>query len=145
MGGYVALSLVARYPKRVRALMLMDTRAARRHARGGRGRARRRRRPCSAGERPRPVVEAMIARLFAKMTLEERPERVEPMRERHGAERRPGASPAPCAAWPARPDRRGDLAKIAVPTLVMVGEEDVITPPAEAQDLAEAIPSAGSR
>ena len=28
MGGYVALSLVARYPERVRALMLMDTRAA---------------------------------------------------------------------------------------------------------------------
>ena len=28
MGGYVALSLIARYPERVRALMLMDTRAA---------------------------------------------------------------------------------------------------------------------
>ena len=27
MGGYVALSLVARYPTRVKALMLMDTRA----------------------------------------------------------------------------------------------------------------------
>src|SRR5271168_4493649 len=28
MGGYVALSLAARYPTRVRALMLMDTKAA---------------------------------------------------------------------------------------------------------------------
>src|SRR5882724_9647259 len=27
MGGYVALSMVARYPQRIRALMLMDTRA----------------------------------------------------------------------------------------------------------------------
>jgi pimeloyl-ACP methyl ester carboxylesterase len=39
----------------------------------------------------------------------------------------------------ARPDRRGDLAKITVPTLVVVGEEDVITPPALATSLAEAI------
>jgi pimeloyl-ACP methyl ester carboxylesterase len=41
-----------------------------------------------------------------------------------------------------RPDRRGDLAKISVPTMVLVGEEDVITPPAVARSLAEAIPGA---
>jgi len=41
-----------------------------------------------------------------------------------------------------RPDRRNDLARIAVPTLVLVGEEDVITPPAEVQALADAIPNA---
>lgn len=41
-----------------------------------------------------------------------------------------------------RPDRRGDLAKIAVPTLVIVGADDTITPPAEAQAMAEAIPNA---
>ena len=43
-----------------------------------------------------------------------------------------------------RPDRRGDLAKISVPTLVLVGEDDVITPPAVAKSLAEAIPSAAA-
>ena len=41
-----------------------------------------------------------------------------------------------------RPDRRGDLAKISVPTLVLVGEDDVITPPAVAKSLADAIPGA---
>ena len=41
-----------------------------------------------------------------------------------------------------RPDRRGDLGKISVPTLVLVGEDDVITPPAVAKSLAEAIPGA---
>ena len=35
MGGYVALSLMARIPSGSAALMLMDTRADRRHARGG--------------------------------------------------------------------------------------------------------------
>jgi pimeloyl-ACP methyl ester carboxylesterase len=41
-----------------------------------------------------------------------------------------------------RPDRRGDLAKITVPTLVLVGLEDLITPPADAKALADAIPAA---
>ena len=41
-----------------------------------------------------------------------------------------------------RPDRRADLPNIRVPTLVLVGEEDVVTPPAEAQAMADAIPGA---
>jgi len=41
-----------------------------------------------------------------------------------------------------RPDRRADLASISVPTLVLVGEDDVITPPAEAKALSDAIPDA---
>jgi pimeloyl-ACP methyl ester carboxylesterase len=41
-----------------------------------------------------------------------------------------------------RPDRRGDLGKISVPTMVLVGEHDTITPPAVAKSLAEAIPGA---
>jgi pimeloyl-ACP methyl ester carboxylesterase len=39
-----------------------------------------------------------------------------------------------------RPDRRDDLARITVPTLVVVGEEDVIAPPDEARAMAEALP-----
>ena len=39
----------------------------------------------------------------------------------------------------ARPDSTGDLAGIAVPTLVVVGEEDAITPPADARAMADAI------
>lgn len=41
-----------------------------------------------------------------------------------------------------RPDSRRDLAGIAVPTLVLVGEEDLITPPAEAQEIAHGIGAA---
>lgn len=39
-------------------------------------------------------------------------------------------------------DRRADLARIAVPTLVVVGEHDAETPPAYAEALATAIPGA---
>jgi pimeloyl-ACP methyl ester carboxylesterase len=42
----------------------------------------------------------------------------------------------------ARPDRTADLARITVPTLVMVGADDVITPPDEARKMAEALPRA---
>ena len=38
-----------------------------------------------------------------------------------------------------RPDSRPVLPMIRVPTLVVVGEEDVLTPPAEAQEIASGI------
>ncbi len=141
MGGYVALSLIARYPERVRALMLMDTRAAADSPEAAAKREELARAVLAAGHAG-PVVEAMTPRLFARITLEERPERVEPLRElmqRNSARGIVGA----LRAMASRPDRRGDLAAIRVPTLVMVGEEDVVTPPAEVQSLAEAI--SGSR
>jgi len=43
----------------------------------------------------------------------------------------------------ARPDSTPTLATIDVPTLIIVGEEDVLTPPAEARAMHAAI--AGSR
>ncbi len=38
-------------------------------------------------------------------------------------------------------DSRGDLARITLPTLVVCGEEDVITPPSESRTLAAGIPN----
>jgi pimeloyl-ACP methyl ester carboxylesterase len=42
-----------------------------------------------------------------------------------------------------RPDSVAFLKEIAVPTLVVVGENDIISAPAEARAMAEAIPGAG--
>src|SRR5438309_2240200 len=41
-----------------------------------------------------------------------------------------------------RPDRTSELADIRCPTLVMVGSDDAVTPPAEARALAQAIAGA---
>jgi pimeloyl-ACP methyl ester carboxylesterase len=46
------------------------------------------------------------------------------------------------AAIIARPDSRPDLASITVPTLVLVGDKDPLTPPDRAEEMAAAIPEA---
>jgi 3-oxoadipate enol-lactonase len=140
MGGYVALSLVARYPDRVRALMLMDTRAS---ADSPESAAQREAtaRSVLAADSAAPVVDAMLPRLFAPITLEQRPERVEPMMELMQATSPRGIAGA-LRGMAVRPDRRGDLPKISVPTLVLVGEHDAITPPDEVRAMAAAIPDA---
>jgi pimeloyl-ACP methyl ester carboxylesterase len=140
MGGYVALSLAARYPTRVRGLMLMDTKAApdtpeAAQAREAMAQA------VIAADSAAPVVDAMLPRLFAKMTLEQRPERVEPMKEVMSQTSPRGIAGA-LRGMAARPDRRADLPKIVVPALVLVGDEDVITPVAESKSMAEALPNA---
>jgi 3-oxoadipate enol-lactonase len=140
MGGYVALSLAARYPTRVRALMLMDTRAGADTPEVAEGREATAR-AVLAADSAAQVVDAMLPRLFCKMTLEQRPERVEPIKTIMEKTAPKGVAGA-LRGMASRPDRRGDLAKIAVPTLVLVGEHDVITPPAEAQSMADALPDA---
>ena len=80
MGGYVALSLVLRYPARVRGLMLMDTRAGADSPEAAQKREEMAQ-TVIAADSAGPVVESMVPRLFAKTTLEQRPERVALLRE----------------------------------------------------------------
>jgi pimeloyl-ACP methyl ester carboxylesterase len=141
MGGYVALSLVVRYPARVRGLMLMDTRAGADSPDAAQKREEMAR-AVIAADNAGPVVDSMMPRLFAKTTLELRPERVTILRKVMEQTSPRGIAGA-LRGMACRPDRLGALANIAVPTLVLVGEEDVITPPSEAQALADAI--AGAR
>jgi 3-oxoadipate enol-lactonase len=140
MGGYVALSLAARYPTRVRALMLMDTKAAADTPEAAQARETTAQAVLAAGSAA-PVVDAMLPRLFAKITREQHPERVEPMKAVM-SQTAPRGIAGSLRGMAARPDRRADLPKIVVPTLILVGEEDVITPPAEAKSMVEALPNA---
>lgn len=140
MGGYIALSLIARHPERVRALMLMDTRSGADSPEAALGReelAKKVEASRSAG----PVVDAMMPKLFSPTTRSLHPEpmaRVRRMMEKTPARAVAGA----LRGMAARPDRTSDLARIEVPTLVLVGADDTITPPEEARAMAEAIPGA---
>jgi pimeloyl-ACP methyl ester carboxylesterase len=140
MGGYVALALVLRHPQRVRGLLLIDTRAA-----ADTPEAARSREETAQGvlrsKSTTAMIETMVPRLFGKTTLERHPEKIEPI-----LAIMEGTSPQGVAGalrgMAVRPDRRGDLGSIAVPTLVLVGEDDVISPPSEAREIAAAIPRA---
>jgi pimeloyl-ACP methyl ester carboxylesterase len=140
MGGYVALALMALAPERFRALMLMDTRATADTPEA----ATNRELLASAVEatgRTEPVIDAMLPKLFSPHTGRNRPDRIEQVRammEKNPARGVVGA----LRGLAARPDRTAALAGIAVPTLVLVGAEDVITPPAESRAMAEALPDA---
>jgi len=140
MGGYVAFSIMARYPERVRALILMDTRASADTPEVARDREASAKAVLDA-DSAHPVVAKMLPRLFGKATLEEHPERVEPLRALMEQSPPRGVAGA-LRGMALRPDRRPMLAQISVPTLVLVGEEDVITPPDEVKVLAGAIPNA---
>ena len=102
MGGYVALSLAARYPD-ARPGLDADGYACRgRHARGGPGpggdrQGRPRRRQCRDGRRMRccPISSQDDPGATSRAGRTDE--------GRHGAERRRKASPAHCAAWRAGP------------------------------------------
>jgi len=140
MGGYVALSLVVRYPDRVRGLMLFDTRAGADTPEAAQNREASAR-AVLAADSAKELVDAMIPKLFAPITLEQRPERVEPLRAVM-ENNTPRGTAGALRGMAIRPDRRADLPGIQVPTLVLVGEHDAITLPAEAKALAAAIPNA---
>lgn len=140
MGGYVALALAVRHPKRLRGLMLFDTRAGADTPEAARGREEAARKVEAAGS-AEPVVTSLLPKLFSPVTRERRPDLIA------RAEARMLRTPARAVAgalrgMAARPDRTGDLGRISVPTLVMVGADDALTPPAESRIMAEAIPNA---
>lgn len=140
MGGYIAFAFWRRHRDRVRALVLADTRAG---ADDEGARAKRREMiGVARDEGAAAVAERLMPGMIGKSTRERSPERVAAMRamlERAPVEGIVGA----LEAMMARPDSTEMLPTIDVPTLVVVGEKDVLTPPTEARAMHERI--AGSR
>lgn len=140
MGGYAAFAFVRRHPERLAGLVLQDTRAGADtdEARANRTSLAARVREEGAGV----VAEAFLPKLVGETTKRENPDLVERLRERILATSPKGIARA-LHGLGARPDSRPTLGQVSVPTLVVVGEEDVLTPPEEAEAMGGAIP--GSR
>lgn len=139
MGGYIAMALWRRHPQRVRALVFCDTRAG-----ADTDDARARRDALAAMVKQggtRVIVDAQITGMVGATTRERRPEVVEALRAMMGRQSAAGVIGA-LQAMRDRPDSRDTLGSISVPTLVLVGEDDVLTPIKEARAIAEALPSA---
>jgi len=136
MGAYVAFALFRRSPALFSGLLLADTRpqADTPHARDGRVRMRER----LASEGVGAIADEMIPRLLADSSIRGQPELVQRVRAIIESNS-PRAVDAALEAMMTRPDSTADLARIACATLVIVGEEDAVTPPPEAQAMQRAI------
>lgn len=138
MGGYVALAFARRHPGRLSGLLLTDTRA---EADTPEGKAKREATITQTqAEGTGPLCEAMLPNLLSKATHEQRPDLVSRVRGLMDAS--PAGVIDGVRALRDRPDARPGLGAIAVPTAVIVGEHDAITPPPLAEALAAAIPGA---
>lgn len=136
MGGYVAFALWRRFPARVRGLVLMDTKAG---ADNPEAVSKRKEMIELARERgSAAVADAMITGMVGRSTREKCPEvadAVHRMLESAPVEGIIGA----LEAMMTRSDSTPTLSTIDVPTLIIVGEEDALTPPKEAQIMHDAI------
>jgi YbgC/YbaW family acyl-CoA thioester hydrolase len=140
MGGYIIFELLRTWRSRVRGLVLMDTRAD-----ADTPDARRARDTAAATARERgasAIAEAMLPKMLAPGTLADHPEIVERVRSLMANTPVPGILGA-LAAMRDRPASDALLPTLAdIPTLVVVGEADGLTPPDEARAMAHAIPGA---
>jgi pimeloyl-ACP methyl ester carboxylesterase len=133
MGGCIAMAFARIFPARVAGYLLIDTRA---DTEDETGRATRDRSIALVREQGvAPVVEAMIPRLLGETTRRERPAVVEEVR-RLGLAQSPEALIGGLTALRDRTDARPHLGRIATPTLLIYGSEDIITPPSMGQEIA---------
>jgi pimeloyl-ACP methyl ester carboxylesterase len=139
MGGYVAFALLRSHPGAVSALVLADTRASA---------------DTPANRENRTAQQEWLAGGGDTSTLVDRLADVVVGKDPAGRSkalavtRRLGEA-SPREGWTAaleamkrRPDATADLGGIGVPSLVLVGEDDALTPPDVATAMQEAIPGA---
>lgn len=136
MGGYICFAFWRLFPHRIRSLVLVDTKATADTDAGREGRdalaTKIREQGASA------AADAMLPKMFTTAA----PEHIRGVAQQIMLEQPPEALVADLMAMKGRPDSTPDLPRIDVPTLVVVGDGDEVTPPAEAEAMAAAIPKA---
>jgi 3-oxoadipate enol-lactonase len=140
MGGYVAFEFLRGWRRRVRGLVLLDTRA---EADSPEGRRARDAAAALARERgAAAIADEMLPKSLSPATLTHSPGMAERVRAMMAATPVAGIIGA-LGAMRDRADSTPLLPTLGdIPTLILVGELDEPTPPAGAQAMAEAIPGA---
>jgi len=138
MGGYVCLELMKRRPPSVKALALVDTRAS---ADDEGGKANRAAAIATLrAEGVGPIAEAMLPKLLSPDGMK-RTDLVERVR-RIMLRQTPDTIESDLTAMRDRSDSTDLLAQLALPTLVLTGEHDGISPPEVSRAMAQKIPGA---
>src|SRR5215207_2207170 len=139
MGGYVGFAFWRRHRQRVRAFVLMDTRASADTDEARRNRLALAERAESLGT-SEPAIEAMLPRLLSPhLRAGSIPERLVAGMMRGNSARAVADGARGLAA---RPDSLELLPSIDVPTLIVVGEHDQLTPPSDSERMLRALPNA---
>lgn len=135
MGGYIALAYMRKYADGVVGLVLADTRAEADPPEGKEKRSNQQKQVLQEGTEG--LVEALTGALLAESTRTNKPDVVKKVQ---AAMENPAAGfIGALEAMKNRIDSTEGLAKVSVPTLVIVGENDGITPPEAARKLHEHI------
>jgi 3-oxoadipate enol-lactonase len=140
MGGYVTLAFYGLFPTRVEKLVLADTRAQADTEEGKKVRAEQAQKILAEGMGG--IADMMLPKLLAPETVSKRPEVVKRVRAMMLQTKPEGAASA-LGGMAVREDQTERLSEIKVPTLILVGREDAITPVADSEKMHAAI--AGSR
>lgn len=130
MGGYVALAFCKQYPTRVRALVLADTRPQADTEEGKQTRAQQAEKALAEGMAG--IADAMLPKLLTPDTVSKRPEVVKRIRDMM-LKTKPEGAAAALRGMAQRDDQTEFISSIDVPTLIVVGREDAITPLADSE------------
>ena len=136
MGGYIAFALFRLAPRYVRALVLADTRPQADTPEGVDG--RRKMLALVKEKGPAAVADEMMPKLLGEHTRRTRPDVADRVRSLILASSADAIANA-ITALMTRVDSSPLLESIHVPTLIMVGEQDTITPPPLSEQMHQAI------
>ena len=138
MGGYVVLAFYKEFADRVAGLILGDTRAEADSVEAKLTREQQARQILAEGMNA--TASAMLPKLLSGQTVRDRPDIVEHVRQMILRTKPEGAATA-LNAMASRDDQTNLLFKINVPTLILIGSEDTITPLANSEKVNERISS----
>jgi 3-oxoadipate enol-lactonase len=139
MGGYIALRVIERNPERFRALVLCDTRSEADTNEGKVKRATSIKTVKTQGVKT--FAEEFVKAVFAPQTFQTNPDAVNFIKDiiEHNS---PIGICGTLLALASRTDTTTALPNIAVPTLILVGEHDALTPPSASEAMKEKISNA---
>ena len=136
IGGYIAFAVLRHAARYVHALVLADTRSQADSPQAVEGRRGMLRLVHEKG--PPAVADEMLPKLLGETTRRNRPEIVDEVRALVLSNSTAAIAGA-VQALMTRPDSTPLLATIHVPTLILVGAEDTVTPPSAAEEMHRAI------
>jgi 3-oxoadipate enol-lactonase len=137
MGGYASFAFHRKYSERISALILADTRATPDNEEGKQRRYEMAELARNKGASA--MVDKMLPQLLGETSQRKNPTLVERVKAMIESGQPEGIAQA-LLAMAGRPDSTGMLPQIGCPALIIVGNEDKLTPPSESEKISQAIP-----